>query len=322
MLSRLLLAYSFLVVSAMAADVKNQCYSLDGQVLDTRFQPCNPGAQFSSCCALNGTDGQNDICLDSGLCMSTSGWFSTYLWANGCTDPTGKDKSCSQQCSFMGSGYSWNVLQCDANNGTFCCRAASDENNCCTTEAHIFTADNTIGQLLLPGTDAVVNTTYSTIEPKSSSDHSGIVGGVVGGVLGALLLATLLALFMVLRSRKSLRNNYSSLQQEHDTALQHNSNEKSALQAELEQHRANYQQYQAQAPIYSPPQQQHYPAYYQASPALPMATPPMEHGYANEVSGKTRPVELDGLRGASELSEESSIPHKVDTLTQTPKRSD
>jgi hypothetical protein len=50
-----------------------------------RFQPCNPDAEFSACCALNGTDGQNDICMDSGLCMSTSGWFPTYLWANGCT---------------------------------------------------------------------------------------------------------------------------------------------------------------------------------------------------------------------------------------------
>src|ERR1700744_2506572 len=50
-----------------------------------RFQPCNPDAEFSSCCALNGTSGQNDICMDSGLCMSTSGWFSTFLYANGCT---------------------------------------------------------------------------------------------------------------------------------------------------------------------------------------------------------------------------------------------
>lgn len=154
-----------------------------------------------------------------------------------------------------------------------------------------------------------------------SKDHSGVVGGVVGGILGVALLASLIALLMVCRSRKSLRNNYSGLEKDRDAALQQNMNEKAALQAELEQQRMQYQQYHAQAPIYSPPQQQYPSGYYQGSSALPMSSSPMEHGYATEVSGMTRPVEMDGMRGASELSDES-IPRKVDTFSDTPRKGD
>ncbi|OCT46353.1 hypothetical protein CLCR_01223 [Cladophialophora carrionii] len=321
MLYQCLLALCFLTASSLAAQTKKTCYSLDGQELDGRFQPCNPDAEFSSCCALDGTDGENDICMDSGLCMSTSGWFSTYLWANGCTDPTGKAKACPQQCNFMPSGYSFNVLQCDANNGSFCCRSGSDEDNCCTTESRVFQAATTIGQILLPGTDQVVNTTYSTILPNSSKDHSRVVGGVVGGVLGAALIASLIALFMLLRSRKALRNDYSSLQQDRDTLLQQGFNEKAALQQELEQQRLAYQQYHmAQAPTYTPAQQ--YPAaYYQASAALPMPMGTDSRGYPTEVSGLARPVEMDTMRGASELSDETAS-QKVERTEVSPNKAD
>ncbi|EXJ53900.1 hypothetical protein A1O7_09236 [Cladophialophora yegresii CBS 114405] len=197
----------------------------------------------------------------------------------------------------------------------------SDQDNCCTTESQVFQAASTIGQILLPGTDQVVNTTYSTVLPDSAKDHSGVVGGVVGGILGAALIASLIALFMVLRSRKSLRNDYSSLQQDRDTLLQQGFNEKAALQQELEQQRQAYQQYHmAQAPTYT--QAQQYPAaYYQPSAALPMSTPTDSHGYPTEVSGLTRPVEMDTMRGASELSDETAS-QKAERIEGSPKKAD
>ena len=105
MLYASILALGVLVASVMAvtsSSTKKTCYSMNGEALDSTlntakvllstplnvagvYQPCNPDAEYSACCALNGTSGQNDICMDSGLCMSTSGWYSTFLYANGCT---------------------------------------------------------------------------------------------------------------------------------------------------------------------------------------------------------------------------------------------
>ncbi len=158
--------------------------------------------------------------------------------------------------------------------------------------------------------------------PSSSKDHSGIVGGVLGAVLGVALIATLIALFMALRSRKSLRKDHSSLQQERDALLQQGVNEKAALQQELEQQRMAYQQYQVQqAPMYSPPHQQYHTPYYAPSAALPMGAPTESHGYPNEVSGRTRPVEMDTMRGASELSD-TTVPARVEHFNETPKKAD
>jgi hypothetical protein len=74
------------VLPYLALSADPVCYSLDGQVLDDVYKPCNPSAKFSACCALNGTSSDNDICLSSGLCQSTSGWFAGFIWADGCTD--------------------------------------------------------------------------------------------------------------------------------------------------------------------------------------------------------------------------------------------
>ncbi len=82
MLYRSILAWGLLMASAMADAAKKKCYSMDGQEVDS-LSPCFPDAEHSACCTLNDTQG--DICMDSGLCMSTSGWWSTFLYANGCT---------------------------------------------------------------------------------------------------------------------------------------------------------------------------------------------------------------------------------------------
>ena len=79
-------------------------------------------------------------------------------------DQTREAKACPHQCDFMpgSSEHRYSVLQCDPNNETFCCRAFTDQSNCCNTPSATFKSDITIGQILLPGTVDTVNTTYST----------------------------------------------------------------------------------------------------------------------------------------------------------------
>ncbi len=95
---------SLMVLGAIAdLATAQRCFSMDGQALDARYQPCYPQAESSACCQLNGTQGeaqQNDLCLDSGLCQSTSGWYAGFLYINGCTDQTGKADGCPKLCSF------------------------------------------------------------------------------------------------------------------------------------------------------------------------------------------------------------------------------
>lgn len=93
------------LATATTSVCAQQCYSMDGQTLDARYQPCYPnaGSTGSACCMLNGTQGanqQNDLCLDSGLCQSTSGWYAGFLYINGCTDQTGKGDGCPKICNF------------------------------------------------------------------------------------------------------------------------------------------------------------------------------------------------------------------------------
>ncbi|KAK5287363.1 hypothetical protein LTR67_009305 [Exophiala xenobiotica] len=216
------------------------------------------------------------------------------------------------------SEYSYSVLQCNANNGTFCCRAGSDDANCCNTSA-VFQAETTIGQILLPGTVETVNTTYSTVYDSGKSDKSAAVGGAVGGILGAALIASLIALFLSLRSRKALKTNYNTLQQERESAAQYSANEKAALQQQLDQQQLHYQQYQqqTQAPTYSAA---HLPYAGYHSPALPMGSPSM-HGYPSEISAVSRPAEMDTMRGASELSSET-ISQDVERIEENPKKVD
>jgi hypothetical protein len=99
---------TFLSLSAtlVALASSQQCYGLDGAQLDDTFAPCNPKAKQSGCCATKRSSGA-DVCLDSGLCMSTSGEVTGMLWQVGCTDPTGKDIGCPSMCpsSMFTSSY-------------------------------------------------------------------------------------------------------------------------------------------------------------------------------------------------------------------------
>ncbi|KAF5845014.1 hypothetical protein GGP41_001105 [Bipolaris sorokiniana] len=53
------------VLVTLAAVVKSQqCYGVDGSLLDKSYTPCNPSAKNSGCCA------SGDICLSNGLCCN------------------------------------------------------------------------------------------------------------------------------------------------------------------------------------------------------------------------------------------------------------
>ena len=94
MLSRSTLLLALYVAAGAAAQT---CYGLTGAVLDKSFAPCNPDAKHSGCCATNRTTGA-DVCLDSGLCMSTTSDYMGTIWQPGCTDSTGKATECPQVC--------------------------------------------------------------------------------------------------------------------------------------------------------------------------------------------------------------------------------
>ena len=159
---------------------------------------------------MNGTDGHNDICMDSGLCMSTSGWFSTVgtpteslrsvgsmsisaegIWltmliivplgerlhrcaasnilltrlalmfhrpnwkGQGLSPTMQLQYGLTQRCKahmltrhLVQTGYSFNILQCNANNGSFCCRSGSSEAGRPLLSLRFMAIDSRKGQLL------------------------------------------------------------------------------------------------------------------------------------------------------------------------------
>ena len=96
MLSRSIIL-SFLYTTSLVAAANQKCYSLTGAELDDTFAPCNSTAKHSGCCATNKSTGA-DICLDSGLCMASSGQYMGTIWQPGCTDSTGMASECPQLC--------------------------------------------------------------------------------------------------------------------------------------------------------------------------------------------------------------------------------
>ncbi|KAI1629496.1 hypothetical protein EDD37DRAFT_661432 [Exophiala viscosa] len=319
-----------LLTASVVADTAT-CYDMNRTAwTQNRIKPCNPNAGasvHSACCALDGNDpNYNDLCMDSGLCLSTDGWWATYLFADGCTDPTFQDKSCpnvTQYCSSV-SASTYNIQQCSGKLGTFCCRAGDDTKDCCDGD-NTFVANTTIGHLYLPGTIDQINTTYGKtdyaawVNKTPPRDKSSVIGGVLGGLLGTALIASLLALWYSLRSRKSLKDGYSILQQERDAALQQ-SDQKAALQQQFEQQYSQYQQ-QTQAPTYTlNPSSGQYQMYYTPSAALPLEMPPPLQAYPTEMLATSRPVEMDTMRNPSELSDETVS--QVTRIEEVPKNTE
>ena len=81
-----------------------QCYFNDGSQAPSDYRPCNSSVQagaHSPCCILGTSPGNSeDYCLTTGLCFWQKATESTsFVFASGCTDQTGKDPSCQQVCT-------------------------------------------------------------------------------------------------------------------------------------------------------------------------------------------------------------------------------
>lgn len=97
---KLLLPFT-VIVSIISMVHGRQCYLNNGEVASSTYQPCNPDESVhSSCCNLGASPNVTfDVCLGTGLCFWTDGISSqNFLFANGCTDPTGQDPHCQQIC--------------------------------------------------------------------------------------------------------------------------------------------------------------------------------------------------------------------------------
>ncbi|OAL03867.1 hypothetical protein IQ06DRAFT_270058 [Phaeosphaeriaceae sp. SRC1lsM3a] len=222
-----------------ALTASQQCFGVDGTKLDDTFAPCNPSAKHSGCCATKRSSGA-DLCLDSGLCMSTRGEFTGMIWQNGCTDSTGKDVACPKMCPINSSGGSsavitWNVQQCDY--GVYCCRASNDRSSCCNNASAPKVTVSSIGALQITSTPLasitlalpsstptqIVATAVSTGTPFDTTSapatndctkekrQTAVVGGTIGGIFGAVIVGlagALLWLYKMEKRQRKLKEHY------------------------------------------------------------------------------------------------------------------
>lgn len=204
------------------------CYTQQGDPLDSPYSVCDPNADYSACCALNQTD--PDICLSSGLCLSTYWGSSGSIWLNGCTDKSGNANACPSICRIGASADSndiWNIMQCPAP-GVWCCRSRNEyytSINCCNMSDRtqtVYNAAQLIGTALrsastVTGVSASATTSGSSLSsgtlPNSTSscastecprNHIVTVGAAVGATLGAGLIAALSVIVWMSRGRSKL----------------------------------------------------------------------------------------------------------------------
>ncbi|QUC21806.1 uncharacterized protein UV8b_06047 [Ustilaginoidea virens] len=216
------MAISFIfaaIALAHSAQSTAQCYWMNGTEATKDMQPCNPNQAVSACCASN--KARPDICTTRGICISQDEGYTGLAFANGCTDPTGKDRNCPQICvgKLDSSIFSINVLACNSG-GHYCCRDANDHKNCCDNALAQVEVD--LGGLFIPepktvttapsGTAATTPTAAAcesnvtlnnnlTGNASCPTDKAAVVGGAVGGVLGGALLAALGAIAVMHRQR-------------------------------------------------------------------------------------------------------------------------
>ena len=97
------------------------CYYPD-QSVEPAHIVCNASAQISLCCE------QDATCLASGLCFSQ---FDTSVNTGSCTDKTGTDHSCFQQCPLsLGNDHGYHTLY-RCNNNNWCCATGGNTTSCC-----------------------------------------------------------------------------------------------------------------------------------------------------------------------------------------------
>lgn len=204
------------------------CYSQQGNPLNSPYSVCDPNADYSACCALNQTD--PDVCLSSGLCLSTHQGDSGTIWLNGCTDKSGNANACPTICRIgasVVSADSWNVMQCPTPE-VWCCRSEKEyysSVDCCNMSSRTQTISNAaqlIGTVLqsastATGVSASATTTGSSASsgtlPNSTSgcastecptNHTVTVGAAVGATLGAGLIAALSVIVWISRGRSKV----------------------------------------------------------------------------------------------------------------------
>ncbi|CAK7235506.1 hypothetical protein SBRCBS47491_009316 [Sporothrix bragantina] len=134
-----LLALLVIICHATLSPAQATCYGMEGGQLNSNYAPCNTGnsSTHSACCnAANA-----DICLSSGLCLSTVAVaLGRVLWVSGCTDKTLKDPTCPQYCRSLNSkngatANSYFLRACDQNEtvNSWCCGVAGQSmDDCCS----------------------------------------------------------------------------------------------------------------------------------------------------------------------------------------------
>ncbi|KAK6540645.1 hypothetical protein TWF694_008040 [Orbilia ellipsospora] len=220
-LGLILLAFPSISIAA------TQCYFNDGTEAPG-YSACNSnqsGNSHSACCNLgNPQRGRADVCLTSGLCFWQQSTSSNgFLFANGCTDPTGQDPSCQQLCTGRNATV-YTVVACPE--GKWCCStllAANATANCCNNSfslpagallAQTATLPSPPSTTTPPGISSSAGAPAITSNASQSStstpiatcpaDKSTVVGASVGAVLGASLLAALVAIVFLLRKVRHL----------------------------------------------------------------------------------------------------------------------
>ena len=216
-----------------------------GGTTSNDFIPCNASAPVSACCASQKVGG--DVCLDGGLCLAASGVYKGFIYANGCTDPTGRDSACPRICpdrkcqsnnttgastntikefsDFWGNTKpdSINLLQC--NPGVWCCRNVKDSSSCCDDKrAQVrwnLAGDNFFLPGLLAGNTLVStnttggNGTVALPSPTCPSERASgksatTIGAAVGATLGVALLAALCAIVWLWRKLQAASTGVSA----------------------------------------------------------------------------------------------------------------
>lgn len=149
-----------MLVSLFSVHVLATCYGMDGSQMNSNYVPCNSTVDPSSSSA--SVDGihtaccnaaNSDICLSSGLCLSTTAIaLGHVLWLNGCTDKTLQDPSCPQYCRNMknapGPSDTYFLRSCDRNmtGNSWCCGVEGQNiSECCSRK---FKLRSNIGHLV------------------------------------------------------------------------------------------------------------------------------------------------------------------------------
>ncbi|KAF2011214.1 hypothetical protein BU24DRAFT_426298 [Aaosphaeria arxii CBS 175.79] len=182
------------------------CFAPSGTEASLDFQPC-PELD-SICCALNRTNAPGkdvkdgftrDICLSSGLCLSTmveNGVNKTSYWRPFCTEKDWNNNECLNVCTtgaFVAEHGNTMMTPCDRNAGanstTWCC---GDSRSCCDSNPITITpnfgeplptssSSSSIPSSTSQATSTPSSTPTSSGSPESSSS-SGLSTGTKAGI--------------------------------------------------------------------------------------------------------------------------------------------